>query len=65
MQISSQWWSGKYTLAQFHERLKSVANCTIKVVQDAGHMMHHDQPLVLAQIIEDFVNLITLHRVYP
>jgi pimeloyl-ACP methyl ester carboxylesterase len=51
----SQWWSGKYTLAQFHERLKSVPNCTVKVVQDAGHMMHHDQPLVLAGMIEEFV----------
>jgi pimeloyl-ACP methyl ester carboxylesterase len=51
----SQWWSGKYTLAQFHERLKSVPNCTTKVVQDAGHMMHHDQPLVLAGMIEGFL----------
>ena len=52
----SGWWNGKYTLAEFHERLKNVPNCTIKVVQDAGHMMHHDQPLVLAQMIEAFVN---------
>ncbi|MEY4537876.1 MAG: hypothetical protein RL171_2027 [Pseudomonadota bacterium] len=51
----SGWWNGKYTLAEFHDRLKNVPNCTIKVVQDAGHMMHHDQPLVLAQMIEAFV----------
>jgi pimeloyl-ACP methyl ester carboxylesterase len=55
MQISSQSWSGKYTLAQFHERLKSVPNCTTKVVQDTGHMMHHDQPLVLTGMIVGFV----------
>jgi len=51
----SGWWNGKFTLAEFHERLKNVPNCTIQVVQDAGHMMHHDQPLVLAQMIEAFV----------
>ena len=51
----SGWWNGKYTLAEFHDRLKNVPNCTVKVVQDAGHMMHHDQPLVLAQMIEAFV----------
>jgi pimeloyl-ACP methyl ester carboxylesterase len=51
----SGWWNGRFTLAEFHERLKNVPNCTIQVVQDAGHMMHHDQPLVLAQMLEAFV----------
>jgi pimeloyl-ACP methyl ester carboxylesterase len=51
----SGWWNGKYTLTEFHERLKNVPDCTVKVVQDAGHMMHHDQPLVLAEMIEAFV----------
>jgi pimeloyl-ACP methyl ester carboxylesterase len=52
----SQWWSGKYTLVEFHERLKSVPNCKVKIVQDAGHMMHHDKPEELAGMIEAFVN---------
>jgi pimeloyl-ACP methyl ester carboxylesterase len=52
----SLWWGGKYTLTEFHERLKSVANCTVKVVQDAGHMMHHDKPEELAGMIEGFVS---------
>ena len=51
----SQWWQGKYTLAEFHERLKSVPDCTLKVLPDAGHMLHHDQPLELARMIEEFV----------
>ena len=51
-----QWWEGKYTLDQYHERLKSVPNCTIAVIEDAGHMLHHDQPQTLAQLIEGFVN---------
>ncbi len=51
----SLWWSGKYTLAEFHERLKSVPHCTVKVVPDTGHMMHHDKPEELAGMIEGFV----------
>ncbi|MDO8457663.1 MAG: alpha/beta hydrolase [Burkholderiaceae bacterium] len=50
----SQWWQGKYTLAEFHERLKSVPDCTVKVISDAGHMLHHDQPQQLAAMLEDF-----------
>lgn len=50
-----KWWSGRYSLAEYHERLKSVPNCTIKTVLDAGHMMHHDQPEVLAEMIEAFL----------
>ena len=51
-----QWWKGKYSLAQYHERLKSVPNVRIASVMDAGHMMHHDQPEVLAGLIEEFID---------
>jgi pimeloyl-ACP methyl ester carboxylesterase len=51
----SQWWQGKYTLAEYHERLRSVPNVRTAVVQDAGHMLHHDQPEQLAKLIEDFL----------
>jgi pimeloyl-ACP methyl ester carboxylesterase len=51
-----QWWKGRYTLAEYHERLKSVRDVHSVVIQDAGHMMHHDQPAVLAQHIEAFLN---------
>jgi pimeloyl-ACP methyl ester carboxylesterase len=49
-----QWWQGKYTLAEYHERLKSVPDCRRAVVTDAGHMLHHDQPQQLAGLIEGF-----------
>ncbi len=49
------WWKGKYTLAQYHERLKTVPQVEIVQVEDAGHMMHHDQPEVLAALIERFI----------
>ena len=52
----SQWWKGKFTLAEFHERLKVIASLENAVIQDAGHMLHHDQPQTLAELIEKFVN---------
>ena len=51
-----QWWKGRYTLAEFHERLKTVPVLEKAVVPDAGHMLHHDQPLSLAKIIEKFTH---------
>ena len=51
-----QWWQGKYSLAEYHERLKSVPHVRIAHVAEAGHMMHHDQPEVLATLIEAFID---------
>jgi pimeloyl-ACP methyl ester carboxylesterase len=51
----SQWAKGKFTLAQYHERLRLVPDATTAVIQNAGHMLHHDQPEALARIIEDFL----------
>jgi pimeloyl-ACP methyl ester carboxylesterase len=51
-----QWWKGRYTLAEYHERLKSVKDVQSVVIADAGHMMHHDRSLELAQHIEAFLN---------
>ena len=49
------WWKGAFTLAQYHERIKNVPNVEIGFIPDAGHMMHHDQPKVLAGLIERFI----------
>jgi pimeloyl-ACP methyl ester carboxylesterase len=49
------WWKGKFTLEQYHERIQSVPNVEIALINDAGHMMHHDQPEVLAAMIERFI----------
>jgi pimeloyl-ACP methyl ester carboxylesterase len=51
----SQWWKGKYTLAQYHERLQVIAQVEIVRIKDAGHMLHHDQPEALAALIERFL----------
>jgi pimeloyl-ACP methyl ester carboxylesterase len=53
----AQWWQGKYTLAEYHERLRTVPDARTALVQDAGHMLHHDQPVQLAQLIESFLAL--------
>ncbi|HBH37461.1 MAG TPA: alpha/beta hydrolase [Curvibacter sp.] len=50
-----QWWQGKYTLAEFHERLRRVPQLQQATIQDAGHMLHHDQPEQLAALIENFL----------
>ena len=49
-----RWFKGSYTLAQYHERLQSLPDCRSARVDDAGHMLHHDQPEAVARLIEDF-----------
>jgi len=50
-----KWWQGKYKLEEFHERLKHIKDIHSVTIQDAGHMMHHDQSQILAQHIEAFL----------
>jgi pimeloyl-ACP methyl ester carboxylesterase len=52
----SQWWKGTFTLAQYLERIRAVPRLQSAVVQEAGHMMHHDQPAELARLIEAFLS---------
>jgi pimeloyl-ACP methyl ester carboxylesterase len=51
----SLWWKGQYTLAEYRERLRAVPNCREAELPDCGHMLHHDQPRALAQLIEAFL----------
>ncbi|MEO5796170.1 MAG: alpha/beta hydrolase [Rhodoferax sp.] len=48
-------WGLGYTLAEYHQRLQSVPQATVAVIQDAGHMLHHDQPEALARLVEAFL----------
>jgi pimeloyl-ACP methyl ester carboxylesterase len=50
-----KWWKGSFTREQYHARLQHVADHRIAVVDDAGHMLHHDQPEQLARLLEDFL----------
>jgi pimeloyl-ACP methyl ester carboxylesterase len=49
------WYAGKYTYAEFCARLEHIAHVRKAVVPDAGHMLHHDQPEIVAQLIEEFL----------
>jgi len=51
-----KWNQGSYTLADYHERLNRVADVRVARLEDAGHMLHHDQPEALAALIEDFLD---------
>jgi pimeloyl-ACP methyl ester carboxylesterase len=51
----SHWWKGKFTLNEYYERLKSIPDVRRAVLQDAGHMLHHDQPEKLATLLEEFL----------
>ncbi|MFT3821460.1 MAG: alpha/beta fold hydrolase [Rubrivivax sp.] len=50
-----QWWGDAYKLEDYLERVKSVPNFRRVVVEDAGHMLHHDQPAQVARLIEEFL----------
>ena len=50
-----QWFKGSFTIDDYHERLKLVPDHRVTVVQDAGHMLHHDQPEQLARLLEEFL----------
>ena len=50
------WYKGRYTLAQYHERLKAVPDVRIALIEDASHMLHHDQPEKLAALVSDFLS---------
>jgi len=51
----NEWWKGAYTLDEFHQRLTSVSQLQMGHVTDAGHMLHHDQPAQVAELIERFL----------
>jgi pimeloyl-ACP methyl ester carboxylesterase len=41
--------------AEVDRRLGHLADVTARMMPDAGHMLHHDQPELLAQMIEEFL----------
>ena len=46
------YWQGRYTQAEFQARLAHVADVRQVHLDDAGHMLHHDQPEALARALE-------------
>jgi pimeloyl-ACP methyl ester carboxylesterase len=50
-----RWWAGRYSLEEFHARLTAVHQVRRESLANAGHMMHHDQPAALAQLVAHFL----------
>lgn len=48
-------WKDKFTKAEHHQRMKSVARLGLVELPDCGHMLHHDQPLAVAELLERFI----------
>jgi len=40
---------------EIDRRLAHITHLRKEMIQDAGHMLHHDQPELLAKLIEDFL----------
>lgn len=51
----SRFWRGTYTREDFESRMAVVPHVERLVVDNAGHMMHHDEPQILAQHMESFL----------
>ena len=50
-----QWWQDRYHLDEFMQRIAVVPQVEHVTVTEAGHMLHHDQPKVLAKLLENFI----------
>jgi pimeloyl-ACP methyl ester carboxylesterase len=50
------WWKNRYTQAEFDQRIQVVPKVRHARVEQAGHMLHHDQPAQVAGLIEDFLS---------
>ena len=50
-------WMGPKEKARIEidRRIRFIPNVTTSIIQEAGHMLHHDQPEALAQVIEKFL----------
>ncbi|TXI16619.1 MAG: alpha/beta hydrolase [Roseateles sp.] len=51
----NRFWGGRYTREDFESRLALVPGLERCVLNDAGHMLHHDQPLALARQLLAFL----------
>lgn len=51
-----QWMGPKQTArGEIDRRIGFISNVTREIINDAGHMLHHDQPEALAKLIEAFL----------
>jgi pimeloyl-ACP methyl ester carboxylesterase len=53
---TDQHWGGRYSFAEFQARLAHVPSVEQVHLDDAGHMLHHDQPEALAAALLAFLD---------
>ncbi len=51
----TKFWGNRYPRADFEARLAQVRNVERLLLEDCGHMLHHDQPAVLAARLQAFL----------
>jgi len=51
----TRFWGSRFPREEFEARLAVVPRLDRTVLQDAGHMLHHDQPEALAAVLEPFL----------
>ena len=53
----AQLWRGTYTADAFDRRIAVVPRLERALIENAGHMLHHDQPQAVAALIARFLGL--------
>jgi len=51
----TRWWGNRYPREDFETRLSVVPQVHRVTLQQAGHMLHHDQPEALARAVQEFL----------
>jgi pimeloyl-ACP methyl ester carboxylesterase len=51
----TKWWGDRYPRAEFEQRLAVVSDVQRVMLDDCGHMLHHDQPERLAERLDAFL----------
>jgi pimeloyl-ACP methyl ester carboxylesterase len=51
-----KWWGDRYPRSDFEARLGHVKSLQRAVLSPCGHMLHHDQPQLVAQQVSAFLN---------
>jgi pimeloyl-ACP methyl ester carboxylesterase len=52
----TEWWGDRYAREDFEARIEVVPRLERHVLSPAGHMLHHDQPQQLAQMLDRFLD---------
>ena len=52
----TKYWGDRYPRAEFEQRLAQVPDVARVVLDDCGHMLHHDQPAALAAAMAAFLD---------